>query len=115
MNTRNELQKYVDDIAADLRRLYDAELTEDEIEAAEESGEAYDLYSYTADALDIEYILNSSRELVGVILAVALGGPNVYIDTRLNEIRGYWGTEKCTAWLPGEIAEEITAIYEGVF
>lgn len=110
--TANELQKYVDGIAADLRRLYEANPTDEEREAAEENGDAYDLYSYFTDVLDIEYTISSSGDYLGARIAVALGGPNIYIDTREGEVKGYWGTDREEAWISSEICDEINSIME---
>lgn len=112
MTTANELQKYVDSIAADLRKLYEADLTDEEREAAEENGEAYDMYTYFADALDIEYTISSRGDFLGARIAVALGDPNVYVDTRECYVKGYWGTDRAEAWIPSEICEEIDGIME---
>ena len=111
-NTANDLQKYVDGIAADLRRLYEAEPTDEEREAAEENGEACDLYTYFEDVLDIEYTISSRGDYLGARVAVALGGPNIYIDTREGYVKGYWGTDRAERWIPSEICEEIDGIME---
>ena len=110
--TANELKKYVDGIAADLRRLYEADPTDEEREAAEENGDACDLYSYFTDVLDIEYTISSRGDYLGARIAVALGGPNIYIDTREGYVKGYWGTDREEAWIPSEICEEIDGIME---
>lgn len=110
--TANDLQKYVDGIAADLRRLYEADPTDEEREAAEENGDACDLYSYFTDVLDIEYTISSHGDYLGARIAVALGGPNIYIDTREGYVKGYWGTDRADAWIPSEICEEIDGIME---
>ena len=111
-NTANELRKYVDSIADALRKLYEHEPTEEEREAAEENGEACDLYTYFADVLDIEYTISSRGDYLGARIAVALGGPNIYIDTREGYVKGYWGTDREEAWIPSEICEEIDSIME---
>lgn len=111
-NTANDLQKYVDGIAADLRRLYEANPTDEEREAAEENGEACDLYTYFEDVLDIEYTISSRGDYLGARIAIALGGPNIYIDTREGYVKGYWGTDREEAWIPSEICEEIDSIME---
>ena len=92
-----ELQNYVDGIAADLRKLYEHEPTDEERERAEETGEACDLYTYFSDALDIEYTISSRGD---------------YIDTREGYVKGYWGTDRAEAWIPSEISEEIDGIME---
>ena len=111
-NTANELQKYVDGIAADLRKLYEADPTDEEREAAEENGDACDLYSYFSDVLDIEYTISSRGDYLGARIAVAFGGPNIYIDTREGYVKGYWGTDRAERWIPSEICEEIDSIME---
>lgn len=110
-----ELQEYVNRIAEELKRLYEADLTDEEREQAEENGEAYDLYSYFSDVLDVEYTVNYCGEYIGARIAVALGGPNIYIDTREKEVKGYWGTDRATAWLPYEIADEIDNIFSELY
>ena len=111
----NELQKYVDAIADELKTLYNADFTDEERDAREESGEPSDLYDYTADALDIEYTLDSSFLLLGVRLWVTLGGPNICIDTRAGEVVGHWGTDTARAWVPSEICDEINEIFDEVY
>ncbi len=110
--TANDLQKYVDDIAADLRMLYEADPTDEEREAAEENGEDCDLYGYLSDVLDIEYTISGRGDYLGARIAVALGGPNIYIDTREGYIKGYWGTDRAECWIPSEICEDIDNIME---
>ena len=107
-----ELEMYVNSIADDLRKLYEADPTDEEREEAEENGEAADLYSYFNDALDIEYTISSRGDFIGARIAVALGGPNIYIDTREGYVKGYWGADRAEAWIPSEICEEIDSIME---
>ena len=83
------------------------EMDDAERERREDAGENTDLYDYIAEALSIEYILDSEFTLIGARLYVALGGPTIYVDTRDNEIVGHWGTEKVVRWLPFEIADEM--------
>lgn len=108
---KNELQNYVEGIRDDLKKLFEAEYTDEERENMEESGEAYDLYSYFADALDIEYTIDSRGEYLGAKIFVTLGGPNVWVDTRMGEVSGAWGCDRASAWLPSEICEEIDSIF----
>ena len=110
-----ELQNYVDGIRADLVKLCEADYTEEEREALEESGEAFDLWSYFADALDVEYTMNSAGEYIGARIFVTLGGPNVWVDTRDGVVGGAWGCDRATSWLPCEVCEEIDAIYSESF
>ena len=111
-NTSSELRRYVDGIAADLRALYEHEPTDEERERAEETGDSCDLYSYFSDALDVEYTISGRGDYLGSRIAVALGGPNIYVDTREGYVKGYWGCDREEAWIPSEICEEIDSIFE---
>ena len=111
-NTANELHDYVNSIANDLRKLYEHEPTDEERERAEETGDACDLYTYFNDPLDIEYTISGRGDYLGARIAVALGGPNIYINTRDGYVQGYWGTDRAEAWIPSEICEEIDNIFE---
>ena len=104
-----ELQNYVQNIADEIKTIY--ALDESEREAREEAGEACDLYEYTAESLDIEYTISGKGDFLGVRLAVTLGGPNVWIDTRRGEVFGAWGADRASAWIPSEICDEINAIF----
>lgn len=54
-------------------------------------------YAYIHDALDFEHTIASTGEHLGSMIAVTLGGPNIYINTRYNRVEGYWGGDKATA------------------
>lgn len=99
---KNECREYAEMIRNDINRLYDGE-TVDECE---------NLWDYIADALDVEYTLNSQRELIGVRVYVTLGGPNCWIDTRSGEVVCAWGSDKESAWLASEVCEEINSYFE---
>ena len=81
----------------------------------QENGEATSLYDYFNDVLDFEYTINRDKTYKAVKIWVALGGPNICVDTNYNEIRGFWGSDKESAWLPSEIAEEIDNIFEELY
>ena len=111
----NDLKEYVENIKNDIIAMYEADYTDEEREELEEKGEAYDLYSYFNDVLDIEYTIGGDGSYRGVRLAVALGGPNVWVDTNRGEVFGAWGTDRESAWLPSEVCAEIDAIFEEYF
>ena len=99
---KNECREYAEMIRNDVNSLYDGNAV-DECES---------LWDYIADALDVEYTLNSQRELIGVRVYVTLGGPNCWIDTRTGEVVCAWGSDKESAWLASEVCEEINAYFE---
>lgn len=110
---KNELEKYVYGIRDDLKKIWEseAELTDEERKEREENGEAFDLISYFADALDIEYTISGSGEYLGARVWVTLGGPNVWIDTREGYVKGAWGSDRAECWIPREINYEIDEIF----
>lgn len=114
-NINKELHDMCMRIREELNRLYEADFTEEEREAMEENGEAFDLYSYFDDVLDYEFTISSCRDFLGAKIWVTLGGPNIYIDTRAGEIVGHWGTDEARVWLPSEISEEINSIFEEIY
>jgi hypothetical protein len=59
-------------------------------------GEQLSAFDYLTDALDIEYILNSQREYIGARVLVAFGGPNIWVNTRTNQVEGYWWSDSYT-------------------
>ena len=106
---KNELREYVKRIRDEIKSLYD--LTPEEIEKREEEGESSSLWDYFADALDVEYTIDSRGEYLGARVYVTLGGPNVWVDTRRGEVGGAWGTDRESVWLPSEICDEIDSIF----
>lgn len=51
------------------------------------------LWDYFQDYLDIDWILNSSKEYKACRILVAFGGPNIYIDTFSGYVELYWWNE----------------------
>lgn len=106
---KNDLREYVERIRDEIKSLYD--LTPEEVERREEEGESSSLFDYFADALDVEYTIDSRGEYLGARVYVTLGGPNVWVDTRRGEVGGAWGTDRESVWLPSEICDEINSIF----
>lgn len=61
----------------------------------DEDGCTIDAYTYLEDVLDVEYIVNGKAEYLGARVLVCFGGPNVWINTRSNQVEGYWWGETC--------------------
>jgi hypothetical protein len=51
-------------------------------------------YDYLQNVYDIKFIIDISGNYHGAELMVAGGGPNIYVETRDNTVRGYWGSTK---------------------
>jgi hypothetical protein len=55
-------------------------------------------FDYLEDVLDVKWVIDSNGHYLGAELLVAFGGPNIWIHTRTNQIKGYW-------WGDNDIAE----------
>jgi len=75
---KHEVQFWIDLITTGK---HDFELEEDE-----------DLLGYLSSnqIMDINYVLDNNLDYVGSQLLVAFGGPNIWIDTQHQQVRGYW-------------------------
>ncbi len=40
--------------------------------------------------MDIKYVLDDNLDYVGSQLLVSFGGPNIWIDTQHQQVKGYW-------------------------
>lgn len=110
-----ELKEMCENIAKELIRRYEGNPAEDEAAETAAYNEDFDLYSYFTNALDVEYIISTRGEYLGAHIAVTLGGPNIYIDTRRGYVTGYWDTDHAEAWLPREVCDEIDDIFEAYY
>lgn len=91
----NDLQNHVKHIVDTIEKGLDS------IEREDEGQYPMDGLEYLSDALDIEFIVgtsrdnNNDRELLGARILVAFGGPNIWINTRSQQVEGYWWNETC--------------------
>ena len=77
-------------------------ITEDNIEDYQdddlgifyEVGEEVTASEYLSDSFDNEYTVTQALDYKSGIVTVALGGPNIFINTSNNEVQGYWGSER---------------------
>lgn len=73
-------------------------------------------YDYFSEVFDIEYRIAANKEtLNSVKLCVAVGGPNIYVDTGDNLVKLYWGGEYAEAYIPYYISEQITEAFEELY
>jgi hypothetical protein len=84
----NNLQQHVQQIADTLST---------GLEGLNADLEPMSAFDYLADALDIEYIVNSKSEYLGARVLVAFGGPNIWINTRTGVVEGAWWADRADA------------------
>jgi hypothetical protein len=85
----NDLQNHVKSIVQTIENGLDS------IEREDEGQFPMDGLEYLSDALDIEYIVNGNRDVLGARILVCFGGPNIWINTRTKQVEGYWWSDKC--------------------
>lgn len=59
-----------------------------------EGMEQLGLYDWLADALDVEYTVDSSLDYKAAKIYVTLGGPTVWVDTAERAVKLAWGTDR---------------------
>lgn len=114
LTEQQEALRVAKDYAHYIRDLWNnaADLSEEERVEREINGEPCDIYDYIEQALDVEFTLDSRKNLIGVTLYVALGGPTVWIDTRREEVRCHWGFGDAWSGLDSDLCEAIAQYYE---
>ena len=82
-----------------------------------EYGETQTAFNYLEDVMDIHWILNSDKSVRGARLLVAFGGPNIWIDTNLGQVEGYWWGDKHIASYDtsSEFARDLDQCLEELF
>ena len=70
-----------------------------------DNGEPVTAWEYLDNVLDMEYTTTPQHEYLGSRIAITLGGPNAWIDTRAGEIVVYWGSDTAREWLPGDFID----------
>lgn len=96
MTTKTDLQLLQEKVnqAYDyLMEVYNAYVRREE-EDFYEDNELENLWDYITDSYNVEYTKTLQGDFRGCRFAIALGGPNIYIDTRENRLEGYWGDTK---------------------
>lgn len=72
------------------------------------------LEEYLEDILDLKFIIDSYGDIQGVELAVALGGPNIYINTYENQVEVYCGSRE--DWtIDNNIANAVTDYFSEIY
>ena len=60
----------------------------------DETPEPYGAFDWLEGVLSWDYIIGSNGAYKGAEVLIAWGGPSIILDTRNNEIRGYWWTDR---------------------
>lgn len=74
--------------------------------------ETLSLYDYFDDYYNIDWILDSNKELQAVRVMVACGGPNIYINTWDKQVELFWWTDSGKYYLDNDLCNAINSIFE---
>lgn len=80
-----------------------------------EPWEMVSFYDYFENALDIDYIVNSSKEYKACRIMIAFGGPNIYVNTWERQVQLYWWNESASFYLSMETCDAIDEWAESYF
>ncbi len=51
------------------------------------------------EAYNVKYIIDQQGNLEDVMILLAGGGPNIWLDTHAREVQGFWGSTKYTKYI----------------
>lgn len=116
-NTKSECEQQLIESVRDIaRRINGSDWANGETgeDALNIDGEPMNAMDYLQDALDFQFILSSDKKtLLGVRILVAFGGPNVWIDTLVGEVQGYWSSDRAVAYFGDN--QELNEALETIF
>lgn len=87
---KSAIQQHVEHIKAQLECRDNKWIEEYKDEGNDHEPTAWD---YLESVLDIQYVVNSNEEYLGARALVAFGGPNIWINTLMGTVEGYWWDE----------------------
>ena len=96
-DTQKMLQDSVNNIA---RIINDGDWANGETgdDALSVDGEPMTAFDWLEDVLDVQWVVASDKQtLLGANILVGYGGPNIWVNTLDNVVKGYWGSDKATA------------------
>ena len=99
-NIEKELRSMMEDIRHDLKLAFDGELTN-------EDGEQVDIWEYLSDGLALDYRVDPDKTPTACRVWLALGGPNIWVDTETDSIHGAWGADRAEIYISSELSDAI--------
>ena len=117
--TEQMLQDRCKDIANELVAISDYRLYRDadgdtfeaddinEAEKKDPFATLVEMNEYLEDVYDVKATIDSNGRIESIRVAVALGGPNIYIDTDECAVCGCWGGDRAKSYLTRDVADEV--------
>jgi hypothetical protein len=100
---KQQLQDMVNSIAHDIQ--YGMTYKEAELDHEANGCEPDDQitgFDYLQDCLDIQYIVTGASEYLGARVLAVFGGPNIWINTQDQTVKGYWWGDYASARIDGD-------------
>lgn len=82
------------------------------------AGDVYpvDILEWLGDNVyDIEYTIGSDKEYRSARIMIACGGPNIYLNTRTEDVELYWWSEHASYPMSRSVIDMIDSTYEEMF
>lgn len=84
------------------------------IDMEDDEAEQVSILDWFSDVFNIQYVVDDKNNVDGMILMVACGGPNIYVDTFRRVVRLHWWNEKAEYELLPDACEAIEEAFEEV-
>ena len=73
------------------------------------------LSKYFEGVLDVEIICDLRGDYRGARIALAIGGPNIYFDTRDSWVKGYWGSDSAKYRIKSFAADAVDEYFSEIW
>lgn len=69
-------------------------------------------YFLTTETYDVSYTIDQHLNYKSVHIALAVGGPSIYVDTEARAVQGRWGSECVDLHMEDELVDSIDNCWE---
>jgi hypothetical protein len=73
------------------------------------------MYDWLNDQLDIEYTITSRGEYRSGTVVTSTGGPHIEINTGTGEVKGYWGSDRASAYVSRDVINELDEVLKEMY
>ena len=70
---------------------------------------------YFDDFYDIDYVIGSDKHYKACRVLVAYGGPDIYVDTWLQQVLLSWWGKHAEAYIPDDLCEQIDDFFKAIY
>ena len=84
-------------------------------EIADNDLEIATIGDYFDDFYDIDYVIGSDKHYKACRVLVAYGGPDIYVDTWLQQVLLSWWGKHAEAYIPDDLCEQIDDFFKAIY